>query len=186
MIKTLDIGIPGILLIAAVLLLPSPVLAQHGWPVEPANSDHPMGNSFGEFYSDLQHVGIDLMELPMYDSGGNVDANAPWVVVTVAGTANTLADSGADGNMYNHTHIDPTSATDPAEYIYYHLQKGSYDADYKNAFNNGTAVAAGDEIARIVRWSSCDFHHLHYQLDDGTDYLNPLADITPNPDFVRI
>lgn len=183
--KTRDNKIPGMLLIAAACLLPASVLAQHGWPIQPANVDHPMGNSSGEFYFGLQHVGIDMMELPMYDSSGVVDPSAPWAIVTVAGIPTTLSDSGADGASgyrYNHAHIDPTSAADPALYVYYHLQGGSFDADFVTAFNNGTAVAAEDEIAQIVRWGTCDFHHLHYELDDGTNYLNPLADITPNPD----
>ena len=180
--KTLCNRFLPLILVATATILPGHVMAQHGWPVEPGNADHPMGNSSGEFYSSLQHVGIDLMELPMYDSTGAVDASAPWIIVTVAGTPSVLSDSAAAATRYNHTHINPTSATDPAEYVYYHIEGGSFDADYVNAFNNGTAVAAGDEIGMIVRWSTCNFHHLHYELDDGVNYLNPLADITPNPD----
>ena len=177
-----NIFIKGTLAVFTVLLICSPVYAQHGWPVEPANADHPMGNSFGEFYSSLQHVGIDLMETPMYDASWTVNAGAPWVITTVAGTPNTLDNGGTISEMYNHARMDPTSPTDPAEYKFWHLQKDSFHVDFVNAFNNGTAVAAGDRIARIARWGSCSFHHLHYELDDGTDYLDPLADITPNPD----
>ena len=178
----LNINVKGTLALVTALLIAAPVYAQHGWPVEPANSDHPMGNSFGEFYSSLQHVGIDLMETPMYDASWTVDASAPWVIATVAGTPTILDNGGTISEMYNHSHIDPTNPADTAEYKFWHLQKDSFAVDYVNAFNNGTAVAAGDEIAKIARWSACNFHHLHYELDDGTNYLNPLADITPNPD----
>lgn len=166
--------------LAMTLLFLLPAQAQHGWPVEPANSDHPMGNSYGEYYGTVQHVGIDLMERPMYDASNNVDAAAPWVIVTVPGDVLTRDDVA--NSLYNFTSIDPTDAADTATYLYGHLQQGSYHVDYTNAFNNGTAVAAGDRIARIVRWSACGFHHTHYQLEDGTNYRNPLAAITPNPD----
>lgn len=166
--------------VGMTLLFLLPAQAHHGWPVEPSNSDHPMGNSFGEYLLDVQHTGIDLMERPMYDASDNEDATAPWVIVTVPGTTQTLVDVA--GSLYNSTSIDPTNTSDTAIYWYLHLQQGSYHADYANAFNNGTAVAAGDRIAKIVRWTTCDFHHTHYELDGGTNYLNPLADITPNPD----
>jgi hypothetical protein len=170
----------GILVIAVALLTPALALGQHGWPVEPGNVDHPMGNSMGEYIFGLQHAGIDLMELPMYDASNTVDPAAPWVIVTVAGDVDSLDDS--TGTMYNFTSIDPTLATNTAIYWYGHLQHGSYHVNYVNAFNNGTAVAAGDRIAKIVRWGTCAFHHMHYELIDGSNYVNPLADITPNPD----
>lgn len=163
---------------ATVVLLAGAAHAQHGWPAEPGNSDHALGNTMGE-YIGVQHAGIDLMEVPMYDGGGAVDASAPWVIVTVAGTPASLGDNSG---MYNFTSVDPPGAADPAVYWYGHLQQGSYDVNYTNAFNNGTAVGAGDHIAKIVRWSACSFHHTHYELTDGGNYVNPLADITPNPD----
>ncbi len=162
----------------AAVLLAGSAFAQNGWPVEPANSEHALGNTMGE-YIGVQHAGIDLMELPMYDSSSAVDPAAPWVIVTVAGTPTSLEDNAGS---YNFTSVDPPDAAHPAVYWYGHLQQGSYDVDYTNAFNNGTAVGAGDHIAKIVRWSSCSFHHTHYELVDGANYVNPLADVTPNPD----
>jgi hypothetical protein len=170
----------GILVIAVGLLAPYLALGQHGWPVEPGNVDHPMGNTMGEYIFGLQHAGIDLMELPMYDASNTVDPAAPWVIVTVAGDVDSLDDVA--NTRYNFTSIDPTLATNTAIYWYGHLQNGSYHVNYINAFNNGTPVAAGDRIAKIVRWNLCDFHHLHYELIDGSNYINPLADITPKPD----
>jgi hypothetical protein len=183
MLRTPDFRFLFAVSVVSTLLLAPPALAQHGWPVQPGNVDHPMGQGFGEYQSThRQHVGIDMMELPMYDASGNVNSTAPWVIVTVAGDVESLDDLA--NYIYNFTKIDPTLASNPAIYWYGHLQGGSYHADYVNAYNNGTAVAAGDEIARIVRWSWCSppFHHVHYQLKTATHYLNPLADITPNPD----
>lgn len=153
--------------------------AQHGWPIAPSNSEHPIGNSFGEFQDFggvYQHTGIDILGTPQFTSSGAQDPSAPWILVTVSGTVNQLSDIAS--TLYNGTTIQGTNGVD---YRYWHLQNGSYDPTYVNNFNNGTNVAAGDQIARVVRWT-CDYHHLHYDLESGTNYLDPLADITPNPD----
>lgn len=179
MLSKLHGWFPGFILGTIMLLAPASVLGQHGWPVDPANSDHPLGNTTGEYYYGLLHAGIDLMELPMYDSSDNVDPAAPWVIVTVAGDVTRLDNLTG---RYNFTIVDPTDAAHPAEYWYGHLQKDSYSPDYVNAFDLGTTVSSGDSIAKIVRWNQCDFHHVHYELQDGNTYINPLAEITPNPD----
>lgn len=161
-------------------LLPGPASAQHGWPVEPTGSEHPIGNSFGEFQNFggvYQHTGIDILVTPRFTTAGTVDPAAPWIVATVGGTPTSLSDTA--GTIYNGTIL---TGTDGITYRYWHLQGASYDADYVLAFNNGTAVAAGDHIAQVVRWSSCGYHHLHYDQLNATSYLSPLADITPNPD----
>jgi hypothetical protein len=154
--------------------------AQHGWPIEPMNSEHPVGNSFGEFQDYgggvYQHQGIDILETPKFQSDGTEDLSAPWVRATVGGTVSQLSDNAA--TAYNGTTLN---GTDGVTYRYWHLEHGSYHVDYVNHHNNGTAVAASDRIAKLVRWS-CDFHHLHYDLASGGNYLDPLADITPNPD----
>ncbi len=180
MMKTLYGLILGTVLGTAVLLAPDSVLGLHGWPIEPTNSDHPMGNSFGEFQGTL-HSGIDIMEPPMYDGAGVEDPAAPWVAVTVDGIVNRFEDDAA--SMYNFTAVDADDPADPAVYDYGHLQEGSYHADYVNAYNNGDPVSAGDRIAKIVRWSACDYHHLHHEIQEpGADFFSPLANITPNPD----
>lgn len=169
------------LVIVTTILLAGTANAQHGWPVESSNADHPMGNSFGEFQNFggvYQHTGIDILVTPRFTITGTVDATAPWVVASVGGTVTALGD--AANTNYNGTII---SGTDGITYRYWHIQNGSYDANYVLAFNNGTAVAAGNQIAQIVRWG-CDFHHLHYDLQNATSFLSPLATITPNPDLM--
>lgn len=169
-----------IFLLAAALMLPAIALSQHGWPIEPTNADHPMGNSFGEYQANL-HTGIDVMEPPMYNSDGVEDPAAPWVVVTVAGIINRFGD--VDGSRYNFTAVDADDPADLAVYDYGHLEHGSYHVDYEDAYNDGNPVTAGDRIAKIVRWSTCDFHHLHHEIQiPGGNFISPLAEITPNPD----
>jgi hypothetical protein len=153
--------------------------AAHGWPIEPMNSEHPIGNSFGEFqdFGGLyQHTGIDILETPKFRADGTEDPSAPWVRVTISGTVSYLKDK--TGTTDNGTTIQ---GTDGITYRYWHMAHGSYHANYVTHYNNGTAVAAGDRISKLYHWS-CDYHHLHYDLISGTNYLDPLADITPNPD----
>ena len=66
-------------------------------------------------------------------------------------------------------------------YSYWHLEHNSYDPSFLLAYNNGTPVAAGDQVAKVVRWL-CDYHHMHYDLSRDPNYLDPLDEITPNPD----
>jgi hypothetical protein len=173
-------------LLAAFCLLclpprPTPVLAQspHGWPIEPMGSEHTIGNSFGDFQDFggvYQHTGIDILETPKFRADGTEDTSAPWVRATVSGTVSFLSDNAS--TTQNGTTIQ---GTDGVTYRYWHMAHGSYHADYVTHYNNGTAVDAGDEVAKLYHWS-CNFHHLHYDLISGTNYLSPLADITPNPD----
>jgi len=166
------------------------VLAQHGWPIEAMGSEHPIGNSMGEYQlygtGVYKHTGIDILGTPKYKSDGTEDTTAPWVRVTVPGTPTYLSDNA--GTMYNGTTI---WATDSNTYRYWHLEHGSYDPTYVVNFNNGTAVAAGDRVAKLVYWAWCSpgYHHLHYDLCTVNDtwcgsgnYVSPMADITPNPD----
>ena len=157
---------------------PAPPTAQ-GWPIDPMYNDHPMGNSFGEFqdFSGVyQHTGIDILAKPKFKSDGTEDGSAPWVRVAVTGTVSSLSDNAS--TLYNGTTIQGNNGV---AYRYWHLEGGSYHVDYVDNNDNGTAVSAGDAIAKLVRWG-CDYHHLHYDLEQGGNYLSPLADITPNPD----
>ncbi|MDA8078115.1 MAG: hypothetical protein M0Z79_04165 [Nitrospiraceae bacterium] len=162
-----------------LLVLAASANAQHGWPIEAMGSEHPIGNSFGEFqdFSGVyQHTGIDILETPKFQADGTQDPAAPWVRATVGGTVSQLGDAAS--TAYNGTTIQGTDGT---TYRYWHLEHSSYDPSYVTNFNNGTAVAAGGRIAQLVRWG-CNYHHLHYDLTNGGNYLNPMADITPNPD----
>jgi hypothetical protein len=157
----------------------APLLAQHGWPLEPTAGEHPIGNSFGEFQDFggvYQHTGLDILSIPMMNADGTENAAAPWVRATVAGSIDSYSNSPA--TAYNGATVD---GDDGSTYRYWHLEYDSYDPTFVTNFNNGDPVAANDRIAKVVRWS-CDYHHCHYDLYDATNYINPFADITPNPD----
>jgi hypothetical protein len=154
--------------------------AKHGWPIEPTNKEHPLGNSNGEFQdygNAYQHPGIDILATPKLKADGKEDTSAPWAIVTVGGKIASLYDKQADKTQ-NGTEI---TATDGATYSYWHFQENSYHKDFVLNYNNKKAVAAGDKIAKLTRFPK-EFHHLHYDLAKGGKYLDPLAEITPNPD----
>jgi len=159
--------------------------ATHGWPLEPTNKEHPLGSSQGEFQdfgNPYQHAGIDILGTPKFKADGKEDTSAPWAIVTVGGTISQLLDMQADKSQNGTTIV----GTDGATYRYWHFQENSYHKDFVLNHKNKKAVAAGDKIAKLTRFSS-DFHHLHYDLakQDALKvwtYQDPLAEITPNPD----
>jgi hypothetical protein len=166
-------------LLITLVLLAAPACAQHGWPVDPTNSGHPIGNSFGEsqiFGGLYQHTGIDILERPRLNPDGTVDPAAPWVRTPVGGTVTYLSDAAA--TLYNGAILQ---GIDGVTYRFWHLEHGSYDPSFVTNFNNGIPISANDRIAQLVRWV-CDYHHLHYDLKRGVEYLSPLADITPHID----
>jgi len=170
--------LPAALLIS-LALIGAPAYAQHSWPIDPTNSEHPIGNSFGEsqnFGGPYQHTGIDILERPRLRADGTVDSTAPWARAPVGGTVTYLSDGAA--TLYNGAAVQ---GIDGVTYRFWHLEHGSYDPSFVTNFNNGTAVAPNDRIAQLVRWV-CDYHHLHYDLTRGAEYLSPLADITPHHD----
>jgi hypothetical protein len=164
-------------LLFAILLVAAPLAAQ--WPLEPTAGDHPVGNTFGEYqwWGDFFHAGIDILATPQLNADGTVNAAAPWSRATHAGVVNSFA----NGNTtYNFAYVEPGGGP---VYLYGHLQMDSYDPDFVTNFNNGTPIAANDEIAKIVRWS-CDYHHHHYEIQQGgTTLLSPYPIIgAANPD----
>lgn len=164
---------------------------EHGWPLEPHDSEHPLGNSFGEFQDFggiFQHKGIDILATPQLDREGNEDPTANWVVVTKPGNVRYCNDEPASSRNDSavDVDIDNNGSTD-LTYRFAHLEYLSYDATYRINCDNAAPVSTGARIARVIRWD-CEFHHLHYDIwnydamMNVKDLLNPLADITPNPD----
>ena len=164
----------------ALALLASPAHAQ--WPLEPTGSDHPIGNTFGEYQAfgiDFFHAGIDILATPQLNADGTVNAAAPWVRATVAGTPVQMGNSPGS---YNFAYVETAAGR---QYLYGHLQQNSYDADFTLAFNNGTAIAAGDEVSKVARWGVCDYHHHHYEIWDAaapTTLIGPYPAVAPDPD----
>jgi hypothetical protein len=184
-------------MIFVLFVLPScmsvPAYGQHGWPIEPVNQGHPIGNSFGEFqdfgtcldkngylmeHCIFHHSGIDILGTPMYEADGSEDMSAPWVRVTVGGKVEEFLNI-PDCDC-NYSSIRDTNGV---IYRYGHLEYNSYDPAYLINKNQGTVVNEGSAIAKLFRWNECDYHHLHYEMKNGSNFLNPLAGITPHQDL---
>lgn len=173
------------LLLAITLLVNANAQERPGWPIEPTATEHPLGNTLGEFqYSHneqfpgaYQHMGIDILAKP-HDSENPDDDTVPWVIVTVGGTVKYL--SHEPNTRDNELKI---IGNDGIEYTYDHLWYEYYDPQMVIAYDNNATVvlSAGDPIAHVAPYG-CPYDHLHYGLSDGTKYLNPLRAITPNPD----
>lgn len=161
------------------LLLAAAAAYGQTWPLEPTGSDHPIGNSFGEYQGfgiNFQHGGIDILATPKLNADSTENLAAPWVRATTAGTP-TQADDAA--GIYNFAYVTTAGGRD---YLYGHLQMNSYDPSFITAFNNGTAIAANDRVAKVVRWTACDYHHHHYEIQEGSNILSPYPDIAGEPD----
>ena len=167
-------------LLLLVIALTRPVGAQRlSWPVMPTNQEHPIGNNLGEFWvasqGPYQHTGIDILATPY------PDAAAPWVVATVGGEVIQLNNQDQYG-PWNEIHIRSAAGI---VYRYMHLAYGSFAAEFAGAFNAGMTATAGMQLARIHPWQCTAYRRLHYDLFQGTNFLNPLEDIGPNPDAFR-
>lgn len=171
-----------------------PTYGQHGWPIDPMNQGHPIGNSFGEFQDFgsclddaniylmpnciYHHTGIDILGAPMYESNGKEDPTAPWVRMMGGGVAEALY------NMPN-TNSNFTTIRDAGGVIhrYGHLEYNSYSPMFVIAYNNQTKLAEGSAIAKLYRWNDCDYHHLHHEMEENGRFLNVLARIAPHSDL---
>lgn len=151
---------------------------QHGWPIQAVDQEHPIANNMGDFWvyksgNSYQHPGLDILAIP------HTQPEAPYAVVTVGGTIFSVNREDQLGRM-NEVLIDGEDGT---RYRYGHLAYGTFVGAFADAVPSGI-VLAGTPIAQIYFWG-CDYHHLHYEREvSGLKYLNPLADIVPNPDDV--
>jgi len=146
-----------------------------GWPIDATNTEHEIGNSGGEFQdyvgvpSPYFHRGLDIRE---------VDApNGPWVRNVRDGLV-LLSLPGA-GSLYNGVTM---VHSDGSTYAYWHLDFNSIQQPVLDASNNGTILPAGTQMAQLVTWTACGFHHLHYQIGDSLGNLDPIFTLTPRDD----
>lgn len=146
------------------------------WPVEPTNQTHPIGNSGGEFQqyggSPYFHEGIDIVD-------DNAAPAGPFVRSTRAGTV-ALSLPGA-GSLYNGTTISHGDA-DNSAYKYWHLDFNSIPQAVRDAQTNGTTLAVSAPLARLVFWTACNYHHLHYEHCDNGGCEDPVWDMVPRND----
>ncbi|MGF1632147.1 MAG: hypothetical protein ACFCUT_21955 [Kiloniellaceae bacterium] len=167
----------ALLALTALALAPggcAPRFPVTGWPIEPTNSEHEIGNSGGEYQGFVGippyfHRGLDIMEEPAPDG--------PWVLNTRAGFV-LLSLPGA-GSLYNGITM---LHTDGSTYQYWHLDFNSIQQAVLDASNNGTLLPADTQLAQLVPWTACSFHHLHYQVGDAAGNLDPIFTVTPRND----
>lgn len=144
-----------------------------GWPIDNTAAEHEIGNSGGEFqeYSNPPyfHRGIDILD---------TDApNGPWVRNTRAGTV-TLSLPGL-GSLYNGMTM---THSDGDVYLYWHLDFNSIQQAVLNAQIAGTTLPVNSQIAQLVTWTACSYHHLHYEVADSTGSMDPAFTISPRND----
>jgi hypothetical protein len=149
---------------------------QSFWPIEPTDVEHPIGNSGGEFQqyggSPYFHEGIDIMDDVPAPSG-------PFVRTTRAGTVNLALVSAA--SLYNGltvTHGDANNSF----YKYWHLDFNSVRQAVRDAWTASTVLPANSRVARLVDWTACDYHHLHYETCDDMGCEDPVWDLSPRDD----
>lgn len=144
-----------------------------GWPIDNTGTEHEIGNSAGEFQqytgSPYFHRGLDILDQ---------DApTGPWVRNTRDGTV-TFSTLSA-GSLYNGMTL---TTSDGDTYLYWHLDFQSIQLPVQVAANAGTTVTAGSQIAQLVTWTACNYHHLHYQVSDSSGTLDPIFTLTPRND----
>lgn len=142
------------------------------WPIEDQTVEHEIGNSGGEFQqytgAPYFHEGIDIRD---------EDAPAgPWVINVREGTVTTVVEN--PGSLYNGVIV---TASDGDQYVYWHLVDIQPDVD--DAFNNGTVLPAGTQMAQLVTWTACTYHHLHYEVADAQGSREPILTIAPREDL---
>ena len=171
-VRKLFLGVFG----AFALLLSSctPRFPITGWPIDNTASVHPIGNNGGEFQqygggSPYFHAGLDILEDDAPDG--------PWVRVVRAGNP-TLSTPGA-ASLYNGLTMN---LSDGDVYLYWHLDFNSIQQAVRDAETNGTALAANSQVSRLVTWTACSYHHLHYEISDSTGTMDPIYALTPRND----
>jgi hypothetical protein len=143
------------------------------WPIEDQTVEHEIGNSGGEFQqytgSPYFHEGIDILD---EDAPGG-----PWVISIREGTV-TLTRPGP-GSLYNGVVV---TAADGDRYVYWHLDDNSIQTAVEDADANGTVLPEGTQIAQLVTWTACNYHHLHYEVADAAGSREPILTIAPRED----
>lgn len=165
------LGIMGPL--ALIVLGCTPRFPVTAWPIDDTGSVHEIGNNGGEFQqysgSPYFHAGIDILE--------DDAPSGPWVRTVREGNP-TLSTPGAS-SLYNGLTINHS---DGDIYKYWHLDFNSISQAVRDAETNGTSLAANSAVSRLVTWTACSYHHLHYEISDSAGTMDPIYALNPRND----
>jgi hypothetical protein len=160
-------------LLGLLVLSCAPRFPITGWPIDDPGSVHEIGNNGGEFqqYSGdpYFHAGIDIL--------ADDAPSGPWVRTVREGNP-TLTLIGAS-SLYNGLTI---SHSDGDVYQYWHLDFNSISQAVRDAETDGTALAANSAVSRLVTWTACSYHHLHYEMTDSAGKMDPIYALNPRND----
>jgi len=164
----------GILsLLASLVSGCTPRFPVTGWPIDDTGSTHEIGNNGGEFQqyggSPYFHAGIDILEDDAPDG--------PWVRTVREG--NPILNTPGASSLYNGLSINHS---DGDIYLYWHLDFNSITQAVRDAEINGTVLPANSAVSRLVTWTSCSYHHLHFEISDSTGTMDPIYSLTPRND----
>ncbi len=174
-------------LIAVLVILQATCLhATIPWPMQPFDSAHAIGNSYGEFQdydgNPYLHPGIDIL----------AQAGTP-VYAVKSGWVKAVLTTAAD--LHWRVAIGDSAGPDSCDgYLYAHLRQSTI------AVSEGEFVDSGQYLGSIVTWPVANFHHLHFvKIRSGgttwtSDWLfvgNPLDELvnatdTSTPRFLDI
>ncbi|MHC4457975.1 MAG: hypothetical protein ACYS0I_13005 [Planctomycetota bacterium] len=98
---------------------------------------------------------------------------------TRAGTV-TLSLPGL-GSLYNGITVFHGD-TNNSSYKYWHLDFNSIRQAVRDAAVDGTVLPANSRVARLVDWTACSYHHLHYETCDDGGCEDPVWDLVPRDD----
>lgn len=167
------------LIVILVLYFHSWAYAAIPWPIEPFDSSHAIGNSYGEYQDyggqPYLHPGIDILHppgTPVYS------VKAGWVKAVLTTSA----------ELHWRVAVADCDGADSCDgWLYAHLEQSSI------AVTLGQHVDSGQFLGNLVTWPTSNFHHLHFVKIRGAgtvwppDWLfvgNPLDELVNIDDFV--
>ncbi len=167
-----------LLILLLGLILSAPATATIPWPIEPFDSAHSLGNSYGEYQdyggSPYMHPGIDIL----HPAGTPVYAvKAGWVKAVLTTSA----------ELHWRVAVGDSPTADSCDgWLYAHLDFSTI------AVTPGEEVDSGQYLGDLVEWPVADFHHLHFVkirdagLTWNANWLfvgNPLDELVNIDDF---
>ena len=146
------------------------------WPIENRSLAHPIGNSGGEFQqytgAPYFHTGIDIVSDDPAPGG-------PFVLNNRSGTI-VLSEVGPT-SLYNGVTLSVGDASGSTQ-KYWHLDSASIQQAVRDADANNTVLPAWTQVSRLVDWTACSYHHLHFETCDNTGCTEPVLALRPRSD----